>query len=102
MIGFLRRLSWLVSLSIVGCSSTPSAQCQSSSVCNLFGQGICAPAEDGHSWCQYPDVGCPSGYRWSTQAGDGLAGICALVAPGDAGLVDVDASLVDGAAPDAR
>jgi hypothetical protein len=60
-------------------SCMPAAQavpCVESTNCDLFADGICRPAPSGNRWCSYPDLVCPSGYRYSDLSGDGLSGEC--------------------------
>ncbi|MCE9574542.1 MAG: hypothetical protein K8W52_15445 [Deltaproteobacteria bacterium] len=74
--------------------------CVDTSDCNQLGGGSCdLNAATGTSWCSYPDDTCASGRRWGdTDIGDDLEGLCQGPASADAG---VDASMVDGAPPDA-
>jgi len=89
-------------LALAACTKLANVQCEQSSNCNLSGGGVCTAAPTGNSWCAYPDPGCPSGYRYSTQAtGDGVSGACVMDVPIDASVGPaVDAAVSDGPSPD--
>lgn len=75
----------LLSPTLLACGGTAAVQCDQSSSCDLSAGGVCAITTNGNRWCSYPDVTCPSGYRYSTfQVGDGLSGVC--VPQTDAGV----------------
>lgn len=59
------------------CLNRANVQCEQDSNCDLNGGGVCTAAPTGNKWCAYPEPGCRSGYRYSTQAvGDGVSGAC--------------------------
>lgn len=101
--------SVLIAVAAVGCgSSTNPRECSSSSECDLSGMdGTCRPA-GGASWCAYPDSTCPTGERWGSLAGDGLASTCVVGSVADASVADaagadasLDAGVIDaGPTPD--
>jgi alpha-tubulin suppressor-like RCC1 family protein len=70
----MRRVATLVAcLLAVGCTKTNPYKCTGSDQCVLNGQtGTCAP----EGFCAFPDSACPSGTRFESNAGDGLAGQC--------------------------
>lgn len=74
------RSSWyvalLAALFLMGCPEQNRAECAVDTNCNLSGGGVCTVAPTGNQWCAYLDETCPSGSRFSDQAGDGLAGAC--------------------------
>jgi formylglycine-generating enzyme len=93
------RLYFVVSVAAAGtlsaCYSRANVQCQQNSNCDLSGGGVCVTAPTGNQWCSYPDLNCPSGYRYSNQdIGDGVSGAC--VADNHTGLdAGADASTSD-------
>lgn len=91
----------LVGLALMSCGvSNDPIECIDNSICNLDVQGMCVVAPTGHRWCRYPapTTACTSGYKWSPQAGDGLANQC-VEPDSDAGVFDAGTTLDAG--PDA-
>jgi hypothetical protein len=97
-------------LAAVACTvKSDPIECTSSSVCDLSIVGQCVQSASGRRWCQYSDVSCTGGFRWSPQAGDGLGGSCvATVAgevdaalPSDAAVADAGHPEISDAPPDA-
>lgn len=70
---------WLAAVALAsapaGCQSSTFA-CQSDGACP---DGRCEP----QGWCSFPDVSCPSGFRFAEHAAQGLAGTCVEVGVGD-------------------
>lgn len=66
---------------LAACGSPPNPECSNPGQCNLAAGGMCAVSTEGHSWCLYPYATCPSGNRWSPEAGDGLSGECKELEP---------------------
>jgi hypothetical protein len=80
--------SFLLTIAACGGSSN-TIECAVASECNSHPFAQCAPASSGKMYCQYGGefaTGCPSGLRWSGQAGEGLADSC--VAEADGGIPD--------------
>ena len=69
---------------VLGCllwsckSSGGDVQCADDTNCNAATGGVCQenPGTE-HQWCSYPDLQCPSGFRWSNEdVGDSVGGYC--------------------------
>lgn len=99
---YLSAVPMTMAALLFGCGTSSNAvECEESANCNLEAGGACVEyTPSGHKWCQYPDVTCDSGMRWSDfDTGDDLSGVCVDASGGaDAG---VDASPVDAAIADA-
>jgi hypothetical protein len=80
--------AWACAAIAVTACDVPRApiECANASVCTLAPGGRCAPSRSGRTWCQYASPTCGSGWSWSAEAGDGLAGVCV---PPEAGAIDV-------------
>jgi hypothetical protein len=72
--------------------------------CDVTPGGLCVTANDGISYCSYPNKDCPSGYHWGVNVAPELEGKCT-----DAALIEahkrrdmgadaaaMDASMSDG------
>jgi Bacterial Ig-like domain len=59
-------------------SSGSDVQCADNTNCNAATGGVCRENPgSGNQWCSYPDLQCPSGFRWSEEdVGDGVSGYC--------------------------
>jgi len=71
-----------VQLALVsGCGESAEATCARDSECvssdGVRGRCLASPVDED-LWCAYPDPTCDDGYRWSSVAGSGLAGSCAI------------------------
>jgi hypothetical protein len=62
----------LLGLCAVSCGEEPlEFVCETDKQCDAEGDGLCADP-----WCSYPDEGCDSGYRYSTDAEPAVAEMC--------------------------
>ncbi len=64
---------------LASCKSSGSdVQCADNTNCNAATGGVCRENPgSGSQWCSYPDLECPSGFRWSDEdVGDGVSGYC--------------------------
>ena len=90
-------------LALVGCARDLAVQCFEDDHCSRVGagEGKCVRRpETERAWCAHAAPECPgSGFRYSTDVGDGLAGQC-VVFEVDAGTNDMSDAQVD-ASPDA-
>src|SRR5215470_16361176 len=79
------------------CAPLDPTFCASSAHCDLRAGGLCNAAPSGKHWCEYPDLACPSHYRWSEYSGDDLANVCVsqLDAGPDASPGTRDARTID-------
>lgn len=66
----------LTALAVTGCPNRNPVECAIDTNCDLGGGGVCTSTTTGNQWCAYPDEMCPSGFRFSEDAGDGLSEIC--------------------------
>ena len=76
------RFLWLLGaglwLGLAGCFSPFEVECGADAHCGRSSGGLCHanPATD-RRWCSYPDLACPSGYRYSDlDVGDGVSAGC--------------------------
>jgi hypothetical protein len=75
------RTWWVLGVAgvVAACnSSIEVSECVTSTQCDFTTGGVCTPDRLGHRFCQYPEAPtlCPGGWRWSSEAGDGLAAVC--------------------------
>ncbi len=77
-------------------------ECVDDTSCGLAVGGEClVNADTGHRFCAYPDVECPTGFRWSDyDVEEPISGECVPAAAVDAG-VDADAGTGDAGTGDA-
>ena len=73
----------------IGCRSESAFQCQSNEQCGVG--GLC----EDNGYCTFEDPECPSGRRYGSLAGDGLAGTCVGI-EGDGTSAGTTASATDG------
>jgi hypothetical protein len=79
-------------------SSISPKECFTASDCiqgGIPGSCLASPAST-KQWCAFPDQSCTSMVRWGVAAGDGLASMCVVAGPADAG---VDATMIDSSGP---
>jgi Bacterial Ig-like domain len=67
-----------LALSLWSCKPSGSVQCDDNAMCNRATGGVCLEnPETGNQWCTYPELECPSGFRWSDlDVGDDVSGLC--------------------------
>jgi hypothetical protein len=75
----------VLGLALAGCPGRNAVNCAGDGDCDLSSGGTCLAGTAGGAWCAYPDPGCPGGYRYSNDDGDGLGGTCVPGEP-DAGV----------------
>lgn len=78
----------------VGCTSSPTFNCQDSEDCSSNGQ--CEPS----GFCSFPDNECASGRRYGDLAGVGLANECVI--PGEDGTGSATSTTTTGETSDAQ
>jgi hypothetical protein len=67
-------------VSLVACIKPAPVPCVEDTDCDLAAGGACV-SSPGDAWCAYADPSCPTtSQRYSTEAGDDLAGTCVPVA----------------------
>ncbi len=86
MRAFVEASLWtpaLLAATLCGCFSPFEVECGVDAHCNRFSGGLChTNPETARRWCSYPDVACPTGYRYSDlDVGDGVAGACTTDPP---------------------
>ena len=76
----------LSTFTVAACLKHANVPCEQDSNCDLGSGGVCTTALTGNRWCAYPNISCPSGLSYSTQAvGDGVSGTCVAVGVGTGG-----------------
>lgn len=75
--GVFRSIGFHALFLIIACDRSLSPlQCRTSAQCDLALDGLCLMSASGSQWCQYHDNACPTGRRWSQDAGEGLSSQC--------------------------
>lgn len=69
-------ISVLVVTVLIACVDRRPVQCIADSNCDLGEGGVCRLTRTGNRWCTYPDLSCPTGFRYSDFVGDNLSDIC--------------------------
>lgn len=87
----VRELGVLAALLVAcGCSGASVFQCTDETECSVGGQaGFC----DAPGYCSFSDAACPSGRRFGSLAGMGLADECVQGAAGSTGVADSSTSV---------